>query len=314
GDVPLKLVRESEQTLLFYIPGTVPVGEVVFSIPELKVSQKLNVKNAELRAAESVVLAPFFEKISVQYQGISTPEYMTYMTEVNTAFDNYYQSLSAAEKDEMALFFQVNEAFFDEVLNIDANGVRSVESTVRNAAKFTIASYLFVTCSTALTLPGTPVEKAVIGAVAVTGAVKAWDYGKQLVNQVSIVNGITQEILDGLSTTTTLDNSASLTFVHDEPKSVSFYTEQHKMTSANRSGTADALVSFFDAYDVLTSATHTVNDVIRFINDHVFFANISEIPVYELPANSDTETAVMTADFFSYLTFSVADNNVNLSE
>src|SRR5690606_39082853 len=43
GDVSLKLVRESEQTLLFYIPGTVPVGEVVFSIPELKVSQKLNV-------------------------------------------------------------------------------------------------------------------------------------------------------------------------------------------------------------------------------------------------------------------------------
>lgn len=314
GDVSLKLVRADEQTLLFYIPGTVPVGEVVFSIPELKVSQKLNVKNAELRASESVVLAPFFERTSTEYQGISDPEYTAYLTEVNTSFNYYYQSLSAAEKNEMALFYQVNEAFFDEILNIDTNGVRSVEATVRKVAKFTIASYLFVTCSTALTLPGTPVEKAVIGAVAVTGAVKAWDYGKQLVNQVSIVNGITQEILDGLSTATTLDNSASLTFVHDEPKSVSFYTEQHKMTSANRSGTAEALVSFFDAYDVLTSATHTVNDVIRFINDHVFFANISEIPVYELPANSNTETAVMTADFFSYLTFSVADNNVNLSE
>lgn len=310
GDVPLKLVRESEQTLLFYIPGTVPVGEVFFSIPELKVSQKLNVKNAELRAAESVVLAPFFEKISVQYQGISTPEYMTYMTEVNTAFDNYYQSLSAAEKDEMALFFQVNEAFFDEVLNIDANGVRSVESTVRNAAKFTIASYLFVTCSTALTLPGTPVEKAVIGAVAVTGAVKAWDYGKQLINEVNIVNSMTQQILDEISATATtaLDDSASLTFVHDESKSVSFYIEQQNMTSGNRSGTAESLVSFFDAYDVLTSATHTVNDVIRFINDHVFFANISEIPISEIPANAEKETVAMTSELFNYMTFSTPDN------
>src|SRR5690606_42097127 len=81
GDVSLKLVRADEQTLLFYIPGTVPVGEVVFSIPELKVAQKLNVKNAELRASESVVLAPFFERTSTEYQGISDPEYVTYMTE-----------------------------------------------------------------------------------------------------------------------------------------------------------------------------------------------------------------------------------------
>lgn len=338
GDVPLKLVRAAEQTLLFSVPGTVPEGEIVFRIPAVNVSQKLTVKKTELQADESEVLAPLFEQTSAEVQGISDPEYVTYMTEVNTALNDYYQSLSAEEKKDMALFYQVNAAYLGEMLNVDTHGIasrmssakgmsemttryqaKSIASTAELVVKFSAAAYLFVAGSTALTLPGTPVEKAVIGAIAVGGAIKAWDYGKQLVSEVNIVNGITQDMLADLSSKMTLNkaarnnDAAPLAFVHDQSKSVNLFTKQQKMTSADRSGTASSLVTFFDAYDVLTTTTGTVNDVIAFINDHLFFANISKIPVYELPDHTEVETVALTEEIFGNLEFSIADSRVHIA-
>lgn len=339
GDVPLKLVRQDTKTLLFCIPGAVSVGEIAFRIPKLNVSQKITVKNMELQADESVVLAPLFETVSAEHQAISTPEYAAYMDNVSRSFRDYYQSLSAEEKTEMALFYQVNAAYLGEIPATDAYRVKSksstaagkknmtplyqaqsIEATAELVIKFSVASYLFVTGSTALTLPGTPVEKAVIGAIAVAGAIKAWDYGKQLASEVNIVNGITQDMLAGLSGKMTLNkaarnnDAAPLAFVHNQSKSVNLYTEQQKMTSADRSGTASSLVTFFDAYDVLTTTTGSVNDVIAFINDHLFFANMSKIPIYELPDNAEAETVAMTEEIFDNLEFSIADSRVHIAE
>lgn len=312
GEISVKLLRVDEQTLLFYIPAEVAVGQTVFTIPQLNVSQTLEVKNPELEGSEAVVLQSLFEKIAPEYQEISDSEYADYLTTVHTSFKDYYQTLSQEEKNDMALFYQVNEDFFVKILNPDLQE-KNVKETVRIIKKFSVATFFFVGGSTALSLPGTPVEKAVIGAIAVTGAIKAWDYGKQLINQITVVTNITDNLLGGKAHNQSF-NKSGISFVNDQPKSINLYIGQQQISATNRSSTASGLISFFDAYDVLISATKKVNEVIRFINDHVFFANISEIPVSEIPSTSETQTEAMTEEFYSYLKFSVADTNVEITE
>jgi|GEM_PF-1642115 len=345
GDVPLKLVRSDEETLTFLIPATVTVGQTAVTIPQLNVSEQLEIKMATLQGTESSVLKPFFEQITTEYHGITDPQYVDYLTDVFAEFKKYYETLSAEEKDEMALFYQINKPFFNDLLTSDiadgeiaslyqVNGpltknvltpgivsARSPDETANLILKFGISVYTFTECGALLALPGTPVEKAILGTASVTGAVLAWRFGKELLQEIAIVKGITQGFLDEIQAYSALQpyaytgqSDSKLSFVNGESKDVQLYSEQSPLSSAERSSTASSLVSFFDAYDLLVKTTNTVNEVIKFINDHVFFANISEIPIYELAENNAPETAAMTADFFSHLKLSVADDNVSLAE
>lgn len=309
----IKLVRADDHTLFFYVPGEIAVGEMVFTIPQLKVSNSVYVKNQELKGSAETVLQPIFEKTMPEYQQISTPEYANYLTTVNTAFNDYYKTLSQEEKNNMALFYQVNETFFADVLNPDLQEAKGVKQTVIIATKFTLATALFVGGSMTLTLPGTPVEKAIIGIASVTAAVKAWDYGKALINQVKVITKVEDDFSMDKPLQKTL-GSSNLTFENDKTRGVNLYTKQRNMISGDRASAASGLAKFFGTYEELMNVTKKVNSIVSFINDHVFFVNIPSIPISEIPNSTETETTALTEEAVGYMTFSVADSNVKITE
>lgn len=313
GGIPIKLIRSEEQTFIFYIPGEVAVGEAVLTVPQLNVSASFEIKNPELKGSVEEVLQPVLKKTTPEYQEISDSEYSTYLTTVNTVFNDYYQTLSEKEKNDMALFYQVNEDLFSEILNPSVQKGKGVKETLITIGKFSVATYLFVEGSVLLAFPGTPVEKALLAAVAITGAVKAWDYGKELVNQVKIVTEIDYDF--------SMDRpvykaaaSSPLTFENDKSRSLSLYVEQRSMTGADRSNTANGLATFFGIYNKLTSVSTTVNNIISFVNDNLFFANIPQIPIKDLPNSSETQRVPVSAEHFEYLKFTVANSNVEIKE
>lgn len=313
GNTPIKFVKSDEKTLLFYISEEVALGETALTISQLNVSNKLNVKNPELKGGAEIVLQPLFEKTTPEYQNISTPEYSEYLTTVNTEFKEYYQNLSQEEKNNMALFYQVNEVFFSEILSADSLEGKSVKETLKKVIKFGVATVLFVGGGASLALPGTPVEKAAIGVFAVLGAVKAWDYGIELINEVEVVTKITDQF--------SLDKpvakgfgSSKLTFVNNKTRNPGLYIEQRNMTSGDRASTATGLRKFFDSYEMLIKATKKANSIISSINNHVFFANIPLIPVSEIPTSIETKSTTITAESFEYIKFSVTNPNVNITE
>lgn len=309
----IKLVRADDHTLFFYVPGEIAVGQVVLAVPQLNISHTFDVKKPILKGSAETVLQPIFEKTMPEYQQISTPEYANYLTTVNNAFNDYYKTLSQEEKNEMALFYQINETFFADVLNPDLQEAKGVKQTVIIATKFTLATALFVGGSMTLTLPGTPVEKAIIGIASVTAAVKAWDYGKALINQVKVIT----KVEDGFSMDKPLQKtlgSSNLTFENDKTKGVNLYTKQRNMISGDRATAASGLAKFFGTYEELMNVTKKVNSIVSFINDHVFFVNIPSIPISEIPNSTETETTALTEEAFGYMTFSVADSNVKITE
>ncbi len=311
--LPIKLIRTDESTLFFYISGNVNLGQRLLTVPDLSVSNSLEVKNPELNGSVETALKPIFEKTTSEYQQISDVEYSNYLATVNTTFTDYYKTLSSDEKKDMALFYQVNELYFKEILN-PALQEKGVQETLKIVAKFSTATYFFIGGSGLLALPGTPVEKALIGLVAVTGAVKAWDFGKQLINQIAIVTKIDISFFEDKPGNKTFGDTAGLSFVNDQSKNVTLYMQLQNITTANKSGTASGLTAFFNVYDMLISATKKTNEVIKFINDHVFFSNIPAIPISNIPTTTQTQTNAITQETFSYLKFSVADSNVKITE
>lgn len=310
GGTPIKLVRADEHTLFFYIPGEIAVGEMVFTIPQLKVSNSVYVKNQELKGSAETVLQPFFEKTTPEYQQISTPEYADYLTTVNTAFNDYYKTLSQEEKDEMALFYQVNEDFLSEILNVSLEKKDAVKDVFILVQKHKLAVALLVGGGVAAFF-----NPLVGGVIFTIGAVKALENDGLLAEGYNIVikdvknNGLLDKPVHKLFGT-----QEDLVFINENLRNVDLVVERRNIIASDRNSSAVGLVTFFDAHDTLFGFARKINEEITARRDNWFFSKIPLIPVHELPSTTETETTALTEEAFGYMTFSVADSNVKITE
>lgn len=312
GNTPIKFVRADEHTLFFYIPGEITVGEIDLKIPQLNVSNRLNVKNPVLTGAAETVLQPVFKKTTPEYQQISTPEYADYLTTVNATLKDYYQTLTAEEKNDMALFYQINEKLFSEILDANAqkgDPVKDVYALVRRHQKAVAAMFL----GGVLVATGAPV---IGSAVVIAGVVKILQDDGVLVAGINVVMNYVREngVIDKPAFNKTF-NAGDIVFVDDELKAINLYAKQRKMISSDRNSGAIGLVTFFEAHDMLYDIARKINEEITRRKDNWFFSKIPLIPVRELPNTATTTTTTaLTEEAFGYMNFSVADNNVKITE
>ncbi|WP_158960301.1 hypothetical protein [Myroides fluvii] len=280
GGVPLKLVRAEDNTLVFYVPGTTALGTTTLHIPNLDVNTKFEVKESLLNGSEDVVLKPLFEDLSLIKSAITDEEYSAYLANTLTAFEEYYKSLSNDDKNQMALFYQVNESWFNEILNVNQpQGFTTlgVASTLVKTKKLLASVIIFAGSGYILALPGTGIEKSLVTVAGVTAGVLAWKYATELVNEINIVDRVVNQIQGNQITKTTFETQG-ISFTHNKAQNVHLYTGNRSVTASDQSNTAEGTGIFFDAYGRLTKATEKINNLIQFVNDHVFFANIRKYP------------------------------------
>jgi hypothetical protein len=316
GGIPLKLVRSDDNTLVFYVPGTTAVGETTLNIPQLEAQSKFEVKKSVLNGNEEVVLKPFFEDLNFSQNRISDEEYSEYLADALTAFEAYYKSLSKDDKNHMALFYQVNEHWFKEILGLNSTSkftTLGTASTLVKTKKLLASVIIFAGSGYILSLPGTPLEKSLVAVAGVTAGVLAWEYATELVNEINIVERVTDQILGNNLIKSNFDTQG-LVFRNEEGQNVNLYTGNRSVTTADELSTAEGTSIYFDAYGRLINITEKVNDVIQFINDNLFFSNISQIPVHKIPGSAEMQSSVLTAEDYNSLKFTVAEDNVQLSD
>lgn len=307
----IKLVRADDHTLFFYVPGEIAVGQVVLAVPQLNISHTFDVKKPILKGNAETVLQPVFEKTTPEYQQISAPEYADYLTTVNATLKDYYQTLTAEEKNDMALFYQINEKLFSEILDVNAqkgDPVKDVYALVRRHQKAVAAMFL----GGVLVATGAPV---IGSAVVIAGVVKILQDDGVLVAGINVVMNYVREneVIDKPAFNKTF-NAGDLVFVADELQAVNLYAKQRKMISSDRNSGAIGLVTFFEAHDMLYGIARKINEEITRRKDNWFFSRIPLIPVPEFPNTAETTTVALTEEAFGYMTFSVADSNVKITE
>jgi hypothetical protein len=320
GGIPLKLVRSDDNTLVFYVPGTTAVGETTLNIPQLEAQSKFEVKKSVLNGNEEVVLKPFFEDLNFSQNRISDEEYSEYLADALTAFEAYYKSLSKDDKNQMALFYQVNENWFKEILGLSSTPkftTLGAASTFNSVKKYQLTVLTFVTSGLIAVYGATPLEKSVAAVACLASGAFAWQYQKELVGEIKIVDQIVDKIMDpvfGNQITKSALETQGLVFTNDEAQNVNLYTGNRNVTTADELSTAEGTSIYFDAYGRLINITEKVNDVIQFINDNLFFSNISQIPVHKIPGSAEMQSSVLTAEDYNSLKFTVAEDNVQLSD
>lgn len=314
--VPIKLLRSDVNKMVFYVPGETAMGESTLNIPSLGVQTKLEVKKGVLNGNENSVIKPFLENLNTSRSAIKNEEYANYLAETQKAFEEYYKSLSKEDKDQMALFYQINEKWFKEILDLNPSEgqiTMDLKTTFKKALIFSGSVYVFGSSGYLLSLPGTPLEKSIIAVTGVTAGVLAWEYGTELVQEIKIIENITNQIFGKRSTNNILETQ-SILFVNEEAKNLDFFTGQRKITTADELSTNEGTSTFFNAYGILVNTTEKVNDVIEFINDNLFFSNISRIPIYKIPNSTETQSTALTAEDYNSLKFTVSDANLQLSD
>ncbi|TDS58173.1 hypothetical protein [Myroides indicus] len=320
GGIPLKLVRSNDNTLVFYVPGTTAVGETTLNIPQLEAQSKFEVKKSVLNGNEEVILKPFFEDLNFSQNRISDEEYSEYLADALTAFEAYYKSLSKDDKNQMALFYQVNENWFKKILGLNSTPkftTLGAASTFKSVKNYQLTVLTFVTSGLIVVYGATPLEKSVAAVACLASGAFAWQYQKELVGEIKIVDKIVDKIIDpvfGNQITKSTLGTQGLVFTNDEAQNVNLYTGNRSVTTADELSTAEGTSIYFDAYGRLINITEKVNGVIQFINDNLFFSNISQIPVHKIPDSAEMQSGVLTAEDYNSLKFTVADANVQLSD
>ena len=320
GGIPLKVVRSNDNTLVFYVPGTIAVGETTLNIPQLEAKARFKVKKSVLNGSEDVVLKPFFEDLNFSQNRITDEKYSDYLAETLTAFKAYYKSLSNDDKIHMALFYQVNESWFKEILgsnSIQKFSTLGLASTFNSVKQYKISVLTFVTSGLIVVYGGTPVERSIAAVVCLASGALAWQFQKELVGEIKIIDKVVDQIIDPVFGNQIAKNSLEaqgLIFTNEEAQNVTLYTGNRSVTTADQSSSAEGTSIYFDAYGRLINTTEKVNNAIQFINDHVFFSNISLIPVNKIPDSAEIQSDVLTAEDYNSLQFTVADANVQLSD
>lgn len=313
GGVDLQLLRTEGKTLLFMVPSNVALGLAQLSIPDLNVTQEFEVKVKTLEQPAAQVLTPFFtnlETISTEITSEET-EQAIYLKQAIESFEGYYQSISETEKEEMALLYHVNEDFFNNMMNENV-GARGLLNGILTLNKHQMETLFFGGGVAVAIICPEPLEKSLGAIIAIVSWKKSRDSLEKLMDsQLKSVGLQFNSIL--FNKTANASANSGLFFTTGVEESIELAVNRRNFVAGDVSETTSGLVTFFGSHDIFTSGVTKLNNVITFVNDNIFFSNISTIPVYTMPTEDSLETIVMDGDYFEGLTLSVADNNVQLT-
>jgi len=313
GGLAITVSKIDSSKLMFYVPADFPVGDTDFHISELNTNVNYLVKESLLTDSADIALAPLFTEINTISQEIEAEEteQALYLKQVFASFDSYYEGLSQQEKDQMALFYHTNAELFNSILNPNFAEGRwaGINTTL---LKHKIATLAFGAGVAVVWLAPTPLDKSAGALVAIIGWKKSRDYLSTFVNsKVKTVEVMFNDLFSGKPAGKTMDNPA--TFIHNITKNIPFSVDRRDVVSGDNSGSTSGIVTFFGSHTIFSNAVTTLNDVIAFVNDNVFFLNIPSVPVYTMPSENSVETIALNSDYLQNLSFSVANSNVQLT-
>lgn len=311
GDVSVEATKTDSNKLMFYVPSNFPVGTTHLYISGLNIDLEYLVKEAVLEGSADMALIPVFDQLNSVAQEIETEETedAIYLEQVISQFESYYQSLSQEEKNKMALFYQTNTELFESLSNPNYAEGRwtSINSTL---FKHKVATLALGAGAAVVWLAPDPVEKALGAALAILGWKKSKAY---LIEFVDAKAKTISTRIEALLEKGTSDGENALVFENDVSENVPFLIDRRDVVAGDSSGMSEGIVTFFGSHTIFSEAVNKLNSVIEFVNDNLFFANIPTVPVYEMANQSAVESVPLDNDYFPNLSFSVADENIELN-
>lgn len=311
---PITLVRAGENTLMFKVSPSL-IGEADLVVPNLSLDLHYTINQTVLAGTPEEELAPFFTDVTEFSESVSTEqsEEADLVNQYIASFNNYYETLTEAQKKQLAITYKANSELFSGIIAGDLTSGRSTNifNIDTQLLKHKLAVLAFGGGVAFVILAPDPVEKALGALVAAIAWKKSKDYLTEFMQAKlkkinAVFNGVTGE-LNGRGTLQTL------TFTDGEAKSFSFDVQARDIESGDAGSSTSGLSTFFNSHGIFTIAVTDLNSAIEFVNDNIFFSNIDLIPVYTMPNDQPTEVQDGDSALYNAMQLSVASNNVTMS-
>ena len=313
GDITLPVVKFNENTIAFQVPSSYTPGEAEFKLPDLDLDIHYDIKETTLTQSAGETLAPFINEINQVSDEIAEEdtEEAEYLRNVITEFNGYYESLPEADKLTMAKYYKVNSELFNDILHPDLNGESGRINEIMDIAdKYDVHVIAFGTGVALLLLAPDPAEKTA-GALL---SILAWKYSRGGLRELMAAGLDTVKVGFGSVWSNKNEDTTdeAISFTSGEPYTAALNMQRRNATTANQNSGTEGFTNFFYSLDILSTAVDKLNGVIQFVNDYVFFANISLVPVFTMPSENPLMTEPAEADSYGALQFSVADSGVEI--
>ena len=312
---PVTLIRVGDNVLMFTIPSTL-TGDAELVVPELGLELNYTINQTLLTGTPEEELAPLFSEVDEFSEAISNEqsEEADVVNGYLTAFNTYYATLTDSEKQQLAIYYKANSELFSEILagEMTYGRPKGIDFNVdTELIKHKLSVLAFGGGVAVLVLAPDPLEKSLGALVAAIAWKKSKDYLTEFMQAKlkkinAVFNGVTGE-LNGRG------NLETLTFADGEAESFTFDMQARNIESGDAGSSTAGLTTFFNSHGIFTEAVADLNSAIEFVNDNLFFSNISLIPVYVMPADQPTEVQDGDSTVFDALQLSVASSNVTMS-
>ncbi|MCH9661646.1 MAG: hypothetical protein K0U54_12140, partial [Bacteroidetes bacterium] len=314
GGISINLVRTIDNTLSFQVPQDVSAGTqqlIITGLPNLVVNY--DVMATELEGTPEEVLTDFFSGLTAYRAGLSNNENDTEVENYFIGFDGYYNEANTLEREQMALFYQANKQMVDDLLAPNFTGNQELTDNqllVAYLASVLIASDAIVVGGAALQTGNLPAASIATG-VSIIAWTAAWAfYDEFQQRKIKVVGGA----IDGI--TSELDNLQNnfIELNHSETSSFSFEENSRDIIANDQSSGNSNLNSYFERNDVFNGAINTLNAVIEFVNDNIWFSNIPTKALLTVPDSQPLQTDPASQEYFDNFQFSTSDSNVTIDQ
>ncbi len=306
GNQSIKLTQMNDTGLYFMVPYDAPAGEQLLKIeekPELLLAYTV-VETKLLKSPEET-----FEPMISMMEGFSETIKMDTLpakSEVQATISNFlqiYQNASAEEKRQYALFYQANAELFDGIINDDYDDLALKNNSKDRFVLYVKckASVLAMAGGVAVAILGVGPDKLIGVAVASIGCYKAFGH-LMTFNLAPVIK--TNMVLDDVDGYFKKQNE--LKFYEGEEKELKIEFRERGVSMEDQgSNSAPSTVGFFTTYYLYNSTVNTLNDIISWVNDNVFFADFKRMKNFQLPGTRAEEIGELAETDYTGLSFSL---------
>ena len=317
----VSIVKSDDNIISLLIDEKFEIGENILDLPSINKKIRFSVKNTVLSNSVDETLADLSTNFNNYAGTLSNDNNTAEQTYVINAIENYnstIQQLSPKDKELVALTYQANKEFFDNLYQTDYTIPKSgndfsnltYKQLAKNWALATVGagSATFLAVATFSTIPIVTLPLAI-------AAITLWeishDLGVEAINRTEVLYDQFQ--FDELISNPLPKNNGALEFISEVPRQITFKSTTRSINSSDSDNDNTTISSIFSTNSEFNKFIDKLNEVIAVVND-IPFTDIPLIDSFNIPSQSQSEDIDVNQDIFANISFNIDNSNLNLTD
>lgn len=315
GGKTITLIRADEKTLVFEVPADIAPGISKLDIPKLNYTSNYKIDKPQLKESADAAVAPFFNNVQSYFANIANPTASE--IDAKNSFDQlqrfYDTKATPAEKEKIALYYQINKQSFNEMLNQTTSLPTGKLTPGDIALVWKFSEAVVFMCGGGIAVwGGDPIIK-IIGAVLVKIAKsKAERFHDALRARNMLTVSCTVDDIFGTEDKFVNNQSNVIKLVDNKNAELTFKFVNRPLIQKDNELDSEIISAFFTGQDSYNFVANKLNAAIIFVNDYNPFFTLKQVNLASLQTDPAKKTIDPTQELIERLKFNISHPNLQL--